>query len=94
MKSDTTKLQKKLCNVLCSSSNILLLLQMTHIKINAVLFKAVNHRLEIDYFSSPWHCLYKCSVGVSINFEGETSVFLRHSTEATPRVQRFSLWCF
>lgn len=31
-------------------------------------------------------------MGVSINFAGETSVFLKHSTEATPRVQRFRLF--
>lgn len=41
-----------------------------------------------------WHCLCKSSVGVSMKFVGETSVFLKHSAEATPRVQRFRLWSF
>lgn len=45
-----------------------------------------NH---MSLFFLPCHCLYKCRVGVFINFVGETSVFLKHSTEATPRVQRF-----
>lgn len=61
-----------------------------------MLFGAMHQKIEIEmcFFSFPWHCLYKRSVGVSITFVGETSVFVKHSTEATPRVQRFRLWSF
>lgn len=67
------------------------------VKISTKQFEVMNRRLKIEMFffcflPPPQHCLYNCSVGVAINFVQEPSVFLKHSTNATPRVQRFKLW--
>ena len=70
---------------------------LASLKISFMLFRALNQGPDLEicsFFRFLWHCWHKCSVGVSINFVGETSVFLKHSLEATPRVQRFRLWSF